>query len=117
MSKPSSAAGTRVDGVFAALSDATRRRVVAELSAGRAGTATQLAARLPVSRQAIAKHLAVLAEAGLVEATRSGRETRYELTPAPLGEAMAWMVAVGAEWDVRLADLRELLAEAPSAPR
>lgn len=99
----------QVDAVFAALSDATRRRVVAELSAGRAGTATAIAALLPVSRQAVAKHLAVLADAGLVAAERVGRETRYRLTPEPLGAAMAWMVDVGAEWDVRLSRLRDLV--------
>lgn len=107
-----SAAGidaAQVDAVFAALSDATRRRVVAELSAGRAGTATAIAALLPVSRQAVAKHLAVLTDAGLVAAERVGREARYHLTPEPLGAAMAWMIDVGAEWDVRLAELRNLV--------
>jgi DNA-binding transcriptional ArsR family regulator len=83
--------------------------VVAELSAGRAGTATAIAALLPVSRQAVAKHLAVLADAGLVAAERIGRETRYRLTPEPLGAAMAWMVDVGAEWDLRLSQLRDLV--------
>ena len=72
-------------------------------------TATELAAQLPVTRQAVAKHLAALAEAGLVEGHRLGRETRYRLTPAPLGEAIAWMTRVGAEWDERLAALRASL--------
>ncbi len=70
---------------------------------------TELAAELPVTRQAVAKHLAALNEAGLVESRREGRETRYELTPAPLGAAMDWMAGVGAEWDARLAALRKHL--------
>jgi DNA-binding transcriptional ArsR family regulator len=58
-----------------------------------------------MTRQAVAKHLAVLAGAGLVDSRRQGRETRYRPTPAPLGEAVAWMAGVGAEWDERLAAL------------
>ena len=89
------------DDVFAALADPTRRQVVEALAAG-AATATELAARFPVSRQAVAKHLGTLGEAGLVEALREGREVRYRLNPAPMAEAMAWMVEVGAQWDRRL---------------
>lgn len=100
----------RVDAVFAALSDPTRREVVARL-ADAESTATELAGELPVSRQAVAKHLAVLGEADLVQSQRSGRETRYRLTPEPFAEAMAWMVSVGAEWDLRLSRLHELLEE------
>ena len=62
-----------------------------------------------MTRQAVAKHLAALNEAGLVESRREGRETRYELTPGPLGAAMDWMAGVGAEWDARLAALRRHL--------
>ena len=68
-------------------------------------TASRLAGELPVTRQAVAKHLAALDRAGLVRASRAGRETRYELTPAPLGDAMDWMAAVGARWDSSLARL------------
>ena len=70
-------------------------------------TATELAVELPVTRQAVAKHLAALAAAGLVEPTRVGRETRYRLTPERLGEASAWIDRVGAQWDERLAALRD----------
>ena len=73
-------------------------------------TATELAAELPVTRQAVAKQLGALAEAGLLRATRSGRETRYEVTPGPLEDAVEWMVSVGAAWDERLAALRRSLA-------
>ena len=65
-----------------------------------------LAGDLPMSRQAVSKHLHALSDAGLVMARREGRETRYTLTPAPLAEAIDWMTAVGAEWDERLERLR-----------
>ncbi len=94
--------GDPAGAVFVALADANRRYLVRMLSERPTATATELAAQLPVTRQAVAKHLAALAEAGLVEGRRLGRETRYELTPAPLGEAMAWMANVGARWDSRL---------------
>jgi sugar-specific transcriptional regulator TrmB len=72
-------------------------------------TATELSAELPVTRQAVAKQLSSLADAGLLQATRAGRETRYEVTPAPLEEAVEWMVSVGVAWDERLAALRRSL--------
>lgn len=92
--------------VFAALADPTRRQVVRELSRQETTTATALAGELPMTRQAIAKHLATLAGAGLVAAERSGRETRYRLTPDPLDDAMRWMAEVGGRWDRRLERLR-----------
>jgi len=92
--------------VFDALADPNRRFVVEALAERETATATELAAELPVTRQAVAKHLAALNEAGLVESRREGRETRYELTPGPLAAAMDWMASVGAEWDSRLARLR-----------
>ena len=79
-------------------------------------TATELAAELPVTRQAVAKQLSALADAGLLRATRAGRETRYEVTPAPLEDAVEWMVSVGAAWDERLAALRHSLAQKCDAP-
>jgi DNA-binding transcriptional ArsR family regulator len=77
-----------------------------EVSARGSATATELAVPLGVTRQAVAKHLAVLADAGLVNARRERRETRYRPTPAPLGEAISWMADVGGEWDDRLAALK-----------
>ena len=74
-------------------------------------TATELAARLPVTRQAVAKQLAALTDAGLLSATRTGRETRYAVTPEPFSDAVAWMVDVGAAWDDRLARLGRSLAK------
>ena len=95
--------------VFDALADPNRRYVLEALAERETATATELAAELPVTRQAVSKHLAALNEAGLVESRREGRETRYELTPAPLGAAMDWMASGGAEWDARLAALRRHL--------
>ena len=96
--------------VFDALADPNRRYVLEALAERDTATATELAAELPVTRQAVAKHLAALSEAGLVESRREGRETRYELTPAPLGVAMDWMANVGAQWDSRLARLHDHLS-------
>jgi DNA-binding transcriptional ArsR family regulator len=97
------------DRVFEALADATRREVVRRLSEDGPRTATELAADLPISRQAVAKHLAALSEAGLVRSERRGREHRYRLTPAPLAEAVGWMASMSAEWDERLERLRRRL--------
>jgi DNA-binding transcriptional ArsR family regulator len=100
-----------VDGVFAALGDPGRRSLVEAVAGRGTATATELAAELPVTRQAVAKQLATLADAGLLRATRSGRETRYEVTPGPLEDAVAWMVEVGATWDDRLAALARSLEQ------
>jgi DNA-binding transcriptional ArsR family regulator len=93
--------------VFDALGDPTRRHIVESLSEGEA-TATQLAAELPVTRQAVAKHLTALREAGLVDSRRQGRETLSRVNAAPLDDAAAWIVRVGGEWDARLERLRAL---------
>jgi DNA-binding transcriptional ArsR family regulator len=98
--------GDRVDAVFAALADPTRRRLLGRLAEQQSATATELAASETVSRQAIVKHLRSLDDAGLVTPSRTGREVRYALTPEPLEEAVGWMATVGAQWDRRLARLR-----------
>jgi DNA-binding transcriptional ArsR family regulator len=94
--------GVDVGAVFAALADPTRRDLVRSLAEHSGLTASLLAEDLPMTRQAVAKHLGALSSAGLVTARREGRETRYTLTPAPLAEAIGWMTDVGAEWDTRL---------------
>ena len=88
--------------VFGALADPTRRQVLSSLAEQPGLTASRLAGELPMTRQAVSKHLSALSTAGLVTARREGRETRYTLTPAPLADAMGWMVDVGAQWDERL---------------
>jgi DNA-binding transcriptional ArsR family regulator len=99
----------RVDAVFAALADPTRRRLLGRLAEQPSATATELAAGEPVSRQAVVKHLQSLGQAGLVTPARTGREVRYALTAAPLEDAVGWMVDVGAAWDRRLDRLRRRL--------
>jgi DNA-binding transcriptional ArsR family regulator len=97
--------GAHVDRVFGALADPSRRFVVERLAARGSASQTELAGELPVTRQAVAKHLAALRAAGLVRAERRGREMRYELESAPLGDAAEWLERVGATWDARLAAL------------
>ena len=98
------------DAIFSALADATRRQVIRALSEQGPATATGLASALPVTRQAVTKHLSVLAEAGLVTATRRGREKLYRISPGPLTGAVSWMADLGGRWDERLAALREHIA-------
>ena len=99
-----------VSRVFDALGDPSRRGLIEAVSERGSATATELAAELPVTRQAVAKQLAQLADAGLLRAERRGRETRYAVTPEPLGDAMAWMADVGGRWDERLGALGRSLA-------
>jgi DNA-binding transcriptional ArsR family regulator len=96
--------------VFGALADPMRRRLLSEIAAHPA-TATELAGGLPISRQAVAKHLTSLFDAGLLERERAGRDVRYRITPAPLTEAMTWMAEVGGQWDSRLARLERALGD------
>ena len=103
---------TAVDGVIAALADPTRRELLDLLAARGEATATTLAERLPVSRQAVVKHLAVLDAAGLVAGSRVGREVRYSVRPAALDATARWMAALAGDWDRRLATVKRA-AEAP----
>ena len=105
-------AADRAGPVFAALADPTRRLVVGYLAEHGDATATELAGVLPVTRQAVSKHLTALGAAGLVERRKAGREARYRLTPAPLAEAASWIAEVGGAWDDRLAKLRRHLGDA-----
>jgi DNA-binding transcriptional ArsR family regulator len=98
------------DAIFSALADPTRREVIRALSRQGPSTATGLAANLPVTRQAVTKHLSSLADAGLVTSTRRGREKLYQISPRPLTDAVAWMADLGARWDERLAALRDHVA-------
>ncbi|GGX18043.1 ArsR/SmtB family transcription factor [Streptomyces chryseus] len=97
-----------VDSVLAALADPTRRQLLDLLAAHGEATATTLAERLPVSRQAVVKHLAHLDAAGLVAGNRVGREVRYTVRPAALDATARWMVALAADWDRRLATIKRV---------
>jgi DNA-binding transcriptional ArsR family regulator len=97
--------------VFSALADPTRRTVVEALATRDTATATELAAELPVTRQAVSKHLTALSSAGLVASERRGRETHYRLTPDALEDALDWMEHVGTQWERRLAALRSRFPE------
>jgi DNA-binding transcriptional ArsR family regulator len=107
----------KVDAVFAALADPTRRRVLERLARGGTVTASGVAAKLPISRQAVAKHLAALREAELVKTDRVGRETHYRLRAEPLDDAARWIQTVSAEWDHRLEALRRTLETRPRRSR
>jgi DNA-binding transcriptional ArsR family regulator len=103
--------------VFAALADPSRRGILAALAAGGPATATDLAARLPITRQAIAKHLALLAEAGLVVAEPGERRrVRYRLDSAPMKVAQQFLAALARDWDGPLAALQHQLTSETIAP-
>jgi predicted transcriptional regulator len=96
------------DDLWSAVGDPTRRRVLDLLLADGVGTASSLSEQLPVTRQAVAKHLGVLDRHGLVQMTPSGRERRYRVDEAQLARAVAQLSAVGAEWDARLRRIKRL---------
>jgi DNA-binding transcriptional ArsR family regulator len=96
--------------VFAALADPSRRAILATLAARGPATATDLAARLPITRQAVAKHLGLLADAGLVVAEPGeGRRVRYRLDSGPMKVAQQFLAALARDWDGPLAALRDRL--------
>ena len=99
-----------VDDIFDALADSTRREVLRRLAEQGPQTPTELADDLPVTRQAVSKHLDVLGRAGLVSSARTGRETRFTFQPEPLTDAAEWMADVGGTWDTRLAALKRKLS-------
>jgi DNA-binding transcriptional ArsR family regulator len=96
------------DALWAAVTDATRRRVLDALLDHGEATSTTLAEGLPVTRQAVAKHLAVLDRVGLVAGRRCGREVRYAVRPERLDDAAEAMARVAAQWDQRLARIKRL---------
>ncbi|HEY6698456.1 MAG TPA: metalloregulator ArsR/SmtB family transcription factor [Acidimicrobiales bacterium] len=103
------------DAVFAALADPTRRSILRAVAERGPVTATALSDGLPISRQAVAKHLGLLRKAGLVVADRAGRETQFVAVGAPLEDLAAWADQTGRRWDDRLARLRERLGERHSS--
>ena len=95
--------------LFSALGDPTRLDIFETLARQGSGTATALAGDLRISRQAVAKHLSILQDAGLAIAQRVGRETRFEPQPEALHEVADWVSSVEHAWDARLAALAKSL--------
>ena len=96
--------------VFVALADPTRRTILAALATDGPSTATDLATRLPITRQAIAKHLALMADAGLITPEPGERRrVRYRLRPAPVQLAQQFLAALAHDWDARLDALQTYL--------
>ncbi|WP_308259307.1 ArsR/SmtB family transcription factor [Pseudonocardia sp. H11422] len=91
----------------------TRRALLDRLAGHGAASATVLARKLPVSRQAVVQHLAVLDAAGLVRPHRHGREVRYLLRPGGLTTTAAWMTRLAAQWDARLAAIAAIAEDEP----
>ena len=96
------------DDLWSAIGDPTRRRMLDLLLTGEAGTATSLSEQLPVTRQAVAKHLVVLDRVGLVHATPYGREKRYHVDDQQFARAVEQLSAVGAAWDARLNRIKRI---------
>ena len=99
---------TAVEGVFGALADTTRLRLLDLIAQHGSATATMLAKEVPISRQGIVQHLTVLADVGLVAGRREGRERRFHVRSEALDEATAWMEDRAHRWDIRLAAIKEL---------
>jgi DNA-binding transcriptional ArsR family regulator len=100
-----------MDAVFVAVADPTRRLLLERLRATDGQSLGDLAAGLPITRQAVTKHLDVLRSAGLVRVRRAGRERLHELDPAPLQAVDDWLAPYAAAWDERLAALKRHLGE------
>ncbi|WP_405163982.1 metalloregulator ArsR/SmtB family transcription factor [Nocardia sp. NBC_01499] len=96
------------DDLWSAIGDPTRRRMLDLLLADGEATATTLSERLPVTRQAVARHLSVLDRVGLVHGTPAGRERRYRVDDAQLARAVAQLNAVGSTWDARLQRIKRI---------
>jgi DNA-binding transcriptional ArsR family regulator len=105
------------DHVLTAMADPTRRQLLAWLADRGPATATALATELPMSRQAVVKHLAVLRDAELVDSERSGREVRFAARPASLAATANWLAGLAAQWDARLAAIKRIAESAqPERP-
>ena len=100
---------TRTDGVFQALADPNRRQIIECLAGDGPATATGLAGRIGITRQGAAKHLAGLADAGIVTSTREGREVRFALRDGGLEPGAVWLRSVGDQWERRLSSLKRHL--------
>src|SRR5215218_2273385 len=108
--------GEDAERLWSAIADPTRQQVLDLILAGEAATASGLARTLPITRQGIAKHLAVLERAGLVEASRTGREVRFTVCQDRLDEATRQMEQLLAKWDDRLATIKRIAETDSGAP-
>ena len=116
-SAPSRGAGAGdVDQVFTALADPTRRQLLELLGGQAAASATVLAGQLPVSRQAVVKHLAVLQQSDLVTRRRDGREVVFTVRPERLVATASWMTSLAASWQERLQLLKQMAEAEPGRP-
>jgi DNA-binding transcriptional ArsR family regulator len=105
------------DDLWEAMADPTRRKLIDLLVAQGHATATTLTADMPVSRQAISKHLLVLQRVGLIDGQRQGREVRYEVREQRLAEATGALSEVADRWDRRLRTIKQLAEQAHSAKK
>lgn len=110
------------DDLWSAVGDPTRRRMLDLLLSDGSGTATSLSAKLPVTRQAVAKHLLVLDRVGLVHGSAAGREKQFRVDQAQLARAVEQLASVGAAWDARLRRIKRIAEtiqrqSAPQPPR
>jgi DNA-binding transcriptional ArsR family regulator len=96
------------DDILAAMADPTRRQLLATLADSGPATATELAGGLPMSRQAIVKHLAVLRNAGLATRHKDGRDVRFAVRTQGLRQTAGWLAALATEWDARLAAIKRI---------
>jgi ArsR family transcriptional regulator, cadmium/lead-responsive transcriptional repressor len=96
------------DELWSAIGDPTRRRMLDLLLSEGTGTATSLSTHLPVTRQAVAKHLVVLDRVGLVQATSTGREKQFRVDQTQLARAVTQLAGVGAAWDGRLRRIKRI---------
>ena len=103
--------GSHTQQIFLALADPTRRLLLQQLCEEGSGTAANFAARLPITRQAIIKHLITLEQAGLVTAREVGRERRYVLRPEALQTVTTWIGTIEAHWDQHLSSLQSYLLD------
>jgi DNA-binding transcriptional ArsR family regulator len=113
MSAPAAGA---VDAVFVALADPTRRQLLELLGDRAAASATALAGQLPVTRQAVVKHLAILEGSELVTRRRDGREVVFTVRPERLVAAASWMTSLAASWAERLQVLKQVAEAGPVPP-
>lgn len=105
---PAASGPASSDAILAAMADPRRRQLLARLAASGAATATELAGGLPITRQAVAKQLAVLADAGLVTRAKAGRDVRFSVDAAGLAVTANWLAALAAEWGGRLAAIKRI---------